>query len=261
MRHQVCMEISRNMLKTNVNIVSGRQGYGVSMFVKAHCDIYWPVNKTYILLTDHEISTSEVLDELRDSLHTHLLIDLVCPWTPVMIKNFCKKVQKNSCIKNIIIVYTSNTESHFVINDSIHLNTDENKNFQFLYKNNLKFEYFKAHNVREFLEYSKLVENNVSKLMQKYQQGTSTLDIRPTKYLQLRDSYDFSVFIENNPEFQFEKYYSIEKCADIYDYRSQACIPLIDIFDFTESVDEPETLLHFPQKYFMQLMYYSGRCC
>ncbi len=53
MRHQVCMEISRNMLKTNVNIVSGRQGYGVSMFVKAHCDIYWPVNNTYILLTDH----------------------------------------------------------------------------------------------------------------------------------------------------------------------------------------------------------------
>lgn len=260
MRHPTCLEISRNILKTNVNIVAGKQGYGASMFTKAHCDIYWPKNKTFVLLTDDEISTSEVLEDLRDSLYTHLLIDLVCPWTPVMIKNFCKKIQKNSCIKTIIIVYTSNTENHFVLNDSIHLNTDENKNFQFLYKNISKFNYFDARNVCEFLEYSKLVENNLSKLMQKYQQGTSTQDNRPKTFLQIRDPYDFSVFIENNPEFQFDKYFSIEKCADIYDYRSEACIQTIDVFDFSETVDEPETLLHFPQKYFTQLMYYSVRC-
>jgi len=262
-RHPTCRELSKCILTSEISILSGQSGYGTSMFARAHCDVYWPRGKTLMIVADSELTTSEVLDQIRDSGNTHMYIDLIEPWTYMMIKNFCKKVYKTSAIRTIVIVnanFMVSQHNHFTFSkgdeSTLHFNLTDSNNYEFFLRNKTFFEHFVPRNIRQFLEMSHTFQRNLSKLIQKFRYGTESVNIFAKDFWRVSTYEEFQVFIENDPTFDFVKYRNLDDCVEIFDCRSMASVKLDDILDFNQSEDDEGTAeIHFPNFNFQYLMY------
>ncbi len=177
-RHPECKRVSQQILQYNSRtVITGESGSGVSMFVKAHCDIYWDSSYTKYILLDDESSTSEIFDEnpgiLEGTFHG-IYIDLLYPWTKSVIKLFLKKIPQKTKIL-IVTPLIQQNDSDFNI---IHVNTkNPNDTFEFLIKNQHFFTYFKSYETLEYFRFYIKVSGKLSFIIQKYLYNSDSIDL------------------------------------------------------------------------------------
>jgi hypothetical protein len=238
-RHPECKRTSEKILQQGSRVVvTGESGSGVSMFVKAHCDIYWnPTFSKYILL-DEDTSTSEVFEEnpgiLEGSFHG-LYIDLLHPWTKSVIKLFLKKIPS----KTKVIIVTNIIEQD---NDFIHVNTkNPNDTFEFLMKNQHFFMYFHSCNTFEFFKFFTKVNGKLSFIMQKYIYNSDIMDlnetsVNPLHITNIEESDHLFEIFEDVDSF-FLNYGTLSQRLQLIETKSFCDIQINDIYGYYDITD------------------------
>jgi hypothetical protein len=221
-RHRECQRVSREILARSSRraLVYGPSGAGVSMFVRAHCDIYWNKRGSLIILADDEITTTQIFEEnpgLRQGLFRHVYVDLSTPWTKSVINIFFKKIPSQTDV----IVVTPELPSGYQELRPIVVNTKcPNSMYEWLSRNRTFFRYFDADPLGFYRSFHQN-EGNLSRLMQKSKFGTDTVDfvsnIDPFAIETVEQS---DVFFSQNRDFDVTQTGSLQMLAMLTDIRS-----------------------------------------
>lgn len=230
-RHPECRRVSSEILKHGSRIVVfGDSGSGTSMFVKAHCDIYWNQTFSKYILLDDETSTSEIFEEypgILEGSHKYVYIDLMTPWTKNVLKLFFKKVPQKT---KLIIV------SPTFIQDipCITVNTKcPNKNYEFFSQNQHYFTFFKRYETFKYFVTFCQTKGKLSILMNKYVYNSDPIDmIDSIDPLQIRTLEESEYVFEVKTDFDYTLYGTLSQRCELLENRSFCDVVVNDIYGY-----------------------------
>jgi hypothetical protein len=237
-RHPECRRVSAQILKHNSRVVIyGESGSGTSMFVKAHCDIYWNQTFSKYILLDDETSTSEIFDEypgILEGSHKFIYIDLMIPWTKNVLKLFFKKVPA----KTKLIIVSPVFVQEF---PCITVNTKcPNASYEFFCQNQHYFTFFKKNETLKYYVFFCQVKGKLSILMNKYVYNSDSIDlIDSIDPMQIRTLEDSDYLFEVKPDFDYTSFGTIQERCQLLENRSFCDVQVYDIYGYdfiTESL-------------------------
>ncbi len=222
-RHRECRRVSREILgrSSRRTLVYGPSGAGVSMFVRAHCDVYWNKRSALMVLADDEMTTTQIFDEnpgLRQGLFRHVYVDLSTPWTKSVLNIFFKKVPSHT---DVIVVTPELPSGHQELKPVIVNTKCPNAAYEWFAQNRAFFRHFRP-DPCEFLRAFYKNEANLSRLMQKHKFGTDTVDfVSNIDPFAIETPEQSDVFFAQNRDFDVTQTGSLEMLAMLTEIRSQ----------------------------------------
>jgi hypothetical protein len=237
-RHPECKRVSSQILHHGSRvIVHGESGSGTSMFVKAHCDVYWNQTFSKYILLDDDISTSDLFEEypgILEGSYKNVYIDLMIPWTKSVLKLFFKKVPQKT--KLIIVSPVAIQELPCILVNT----TCPNDSYQFFCGLEHFFTFFDRRRTLEYYLFHRNVKGKLSVLMNKYMYNSDFIDlIDSIDPLQIRTLEDSEYFFEVKTDFDYTSYGTLEERCQLLENRSFCDTEINDIYGYdfiTESL-------------------------
>lgn len=176
-RHPEARIVSTFLLRNNnyYSIIYGDSGIGKSLFVKAHCDIYWnKYNSKYVFIDDPDFVSSDFFDKY-EIIPKFLYIDSLYIWSLNIFKAFLRKIENNFKGTKIIFVFPELISNEY-IQYSYKIQTNPNHTFVFFNENKYYFKFFQNNYLQFFKNYIKC-NGNLSKIMQIYLYNIENCDV------------------------------------------------------------------------------------
>ncbi len=198
-RHPECQRVSREILQRPARaVVYGPTGSGVSMFVRAHCDVYWETRSSLMIFADDDVTTTELFDEhpgLRDGLFRNVLVDLAKPWTKSVINIFFKKIPTRT---RVVLVIPQLPLGHADLR-VISVNTScPNAMFHWMCACRTAFVYLDPSDPYAFFRTWTLCGQRLSRVVQRYLYGTDVVDHVDTDPFSIRTLEEADAFFEDH---------------------------------------------------------------
>ncbi len=231
MRHPECQRISRLLTQRSRICIVGNSGCGKTMFVKAHCDLFWK-RSLWINVDSDDVSSAELLEQyhIRDGMYEVVIIDFLHSWSKICARHFLQRVPVQT---RVVLICSSSKHLEDVIVSEKVQNTDPQVLFQFFMTNHHRFPYFHTHALK-FMKDFQRARAVFGRLIHQYRFGCAVVDdpdIDMFKIKTLNDSIDM---IDQNPEFRVDLFGTIEWQAFASEMNSFANIDYIDIFGYAE---------------------------